>query len=533
MKNLYFLLCLLLPMQFMLAQEKQKITTAGGISIAEAFLIKDIVSVKEHGFLVLQSYLMEGTKELEFQIYDFTRTLTNKQTFQFDSTKGEPFVHAYTEWNDHFLLFVSYYGETSSSNQLYVYQYSLPDLELKLTAKVMDAYSPTDLYIPFYLNISPDKSKLALATWSYTIPKDPGKMEVRVLNADLKVIKEYQYLMPYNNLNIHLGDCIVDDEANVYLIGKEHKGSNTLSYKQLETLPGNPFVLAFYANQKEPNLYEIEIKKYRFPFMKFGINKQQELVGLGLYRLGGRKSFSGVCTITLNKEKKSLNFYESEISKEVFQQALGKSPPSFKNANGFRNVLLKDLILKDNAYYLVAEQIYVDADQQRNTTQLAYGSYSDNNTIYPSGTYVTTLKYTLLDIILIKLDTKGTIRWMSRIPKIQRMNKELTNYLSCSVMERERDILIFYNDHPDNFSFKPKDKVKRTELRSAQPMLAKVSCSSGKVKKRKLTSLFGKNTVIRPNFCKKIDEQQVFIYGQKKKWDLTTYRMKIARLGGS
>ena len=64
-------------------------------------------------------------------------------------------------------------------------------------------------------------------------------------------------------------------------------------------------------------------------------------------------------------------------------------------------------------------------------------------------------------------------------------------------------------------------------------MLAKVSCSSGKIKKRKLTSLFGKNTVIRPSFCKKIDEQQVFIYGQKKKWDLTTYRMKIARLGGS
>ena len=113
------------------------------------------------------------------------------------------------------------------------------------------------------------------------------------------------------------------------------------------------------------------------------------------------------------------------------------------------------------------------------------------------------------------------------------MDNNQANYHSFSVMERDRDLLLFYNDHPDNLDFKPKDKLKATQLRTAQPMLAKVHCSSGKISKRKLTSLFGKNTVIRPAFCKIIDEEKVFLYGQKKKWDLKTYRMKVARLGGS
>jgi len=531
MKKFSLLISLWLVLFTASAQDYTKITTAGGVSIAEAFLVKDIISVKEHGFLVFQTYTLEGIPELEFQVYDLTRTLTHRKTFQFDATKGEPFVHGYTEWHNHFLLFVSYFNENTNTNELFLYQYTLPDLELKLSVKVMEAYSPIDLNIPFFFSKSSDESKLALTSWSYSIPKDPANVEVKVFNSDLKIIKEYKHLMPFNNLNLHINECLVDNEGTAYVCGKKHNGNTTLGYSALGSLPGDPFVLAFFNDLKEPNLYEIKVKKYRFPALEFSINPKQELVGLGYYKLGSRKTITGISSVTIGKEEKSLQLNVSEIDKDLYTAALGTNPPVIKNPSNFRYASIKDLVLKDKAYYLIGEHIRIDVERGMPTyyPSMNFYGYSDNAPVYRHSS----IDFSLLDMFVIKLDTRGKIIWMKRIPKQQNMTGKEMGYSSFSVLERDRDLLLFYNDHPDNLTFKPKEKLKETQLRTAQPMLAKVHCSSGKISKRKLTSLFGKNTVIRPAFCKMIDEEKVFLYGQKKKWDLKTYRMKVARLGGS
>lgn len=531
MKKLLFFIYIGLYISNLSAQNLREITSAGGVSIAEAFLVKDIISVKDHGFLVLQTYSLNGVAELEFQIFDLSRTLTNRRTFRYEEEKGVPFLHGYTEWKNNLLLFVSYYKESTRTNELYVYQYSLPNLEFKISAKVMEAYSPVELNIPFHYSKSPDESKLILSSWSYSVAKDPGNMEVKVFNENLKIIKEYKHLMPYNNVDIYLKENIIDNQGNVYLVGKKINGNSNLSYEQLASLKGDPFVLAFFTDKEEPNLYEIEVKKLRFPILEFSLNPQQELVGLGFYRNGGKTTFSGVCSFTITPTEKSLKLNVAKLDKDLLTKALGDNPPSYKKPSSFRYASIKDLILKENAYYLVGENVRINMEYQ--------SSFQNSTSLYRNETYPIynnqryTTDYDLLDMFVIKLDKRGKIIWMKRIPKQQQFEEDKYAYLSFTVLERERDILLFYNDHPDNFSFKPKDKVKNMELRSAQPMLAKVHCSSGKISKRKLHSLFGKNTVIRPNLCKMIDEEKVFIYGQKKKWDLKTYRMKIARLGGS
>jgi len=531
MKKLTLLFSLCLVLFTAIAQDNTKITSAGGVSIAEAFLVKDIISVKDHGFLVFQTYALDGKPELEFQVYDLTRTLTHRRTFHFDEAKGEPFVHGYTEWHDHFIVFVSYFNEITNTNELYLHQYTLPDLELKLSTKVMEAYSPIDLNIPFFFSKSADESKLALTSWSYSIPKDPGNIEVKVFNSDLKIIKEYKHLLPFKNLNLHIKECLIDNEGTTYISGKKHNGSTSMGYSEMGSLPGDPFVLAFFNDLKKPNLYEIKVKKYRFPAIEFSINPKQELVGLGYYKLGGRKTISGICSVTIGNEEKSLKLNVSEIDRDLFNAALGDNPPIIKNPSNFRYASIKDLVLKDKAYYLIGEHVRIDVDRGMPSyyPSMNFYGYPNNAPVYQQ----LAADYALLDMFVIKLDTRGKIIWMKRIPKQQRIDRIQKDYFSFSVLERDRDLLLFYNDHPDNMTFKPKDKLKETQLRTAQPMLAKVHCSSGKISKRKLTSLFGKNTVIRPEFCKMIDEEKVFLYGQKKKWDLKTYRMKVARLGGS
>jgi len=129
-KNLLLSLFVFVLPSIVSAQFLQKITTAGGVSIDHAHLINDIVSVKEHGFLVVNSIAWKDSSEEEFQIFDLTRTLTNRQNLKIPVTSGDVQIQGYREWHNTFLLFISVYQESIRKNELYAYQYSLPDLRL-------------------------------------------------------------------------------------------------------------------------------------------------------------------------------------------------------------------------------------------------------------------------------------------------------------------------------------------------------------------------------------------------------------------
>ncbi len=515
-RNLLFLFFLLVFPTIASAQFLQKITTAGGVSIDNAHLINDIVSVKEHGFLVVNSMAWKDSSEVEMQIFDLSRTLTNRQNLVIPVTSGDLRIQGYQEWHNTFLLFISVYQENIRKNELYAYQYSLPDLRLIKKQKLEDVFNPPTNRLPFFYAISPDGNKLVVSSWSYTLPDDTGKINAVVFDAQFQRIKEYNYLLPYENKNLFIDDNLIDNAGNVYLIGKKHNANPLLSYEQIAEVAGLKFVLAFLNKQKTPEIFEIDVKKHRFEQIHFRVNENEELIGLGLYKKGGKVSYSGVGLFLLAPEDKTIKMTTQELTKEDFVAALGEKQPDFNTSrNFFHNARIREVVIKRNAYYVVGERIKNEVETKDNRDRVVYNT-----------------EQTFLDMFVIKLDTRGKFMWMKRIPKMQVLDERSSKYFSFKAMDRERDLLLFYNDHQDNFEYDDKDKLKPADVRSSIPMLAKVSYSSGKIVKRKLTSLFGKNALIRPYFCKRLDEERVFMFGQKKKHNLETYRMKIAKLGG-
>lgn len=533
MKNLLFLFgVLFLSITSLSAQLKPGVTTAGGNCIGEAYLIDDIVSLKKHGFLVIQSIALEEHNLIELQIFNLKRTLTNIQSIKLGHDKGNLRIQGFTEFNNNFLLFLSLYQENTRKNELYLYEFSLPDLKLEKKVKIEETYRPSNLNIPFFYALSPDRSKLLLSSWSYAIPKDFAQLSNKVFNKDLLVVKEQSYAFPYENKELYIGKNLIDNAGNAYIIGKNHTGTLVNNYNQLAQLRGNQFILAFFEDKKDPNLYEIDIKKHNFPLLKFKIDSQQDLVGIGFYKKGAKRNFSGTSVFKLNSSNKELKMNNTEIDKAAFSEALGEIHPNFNTStSAFYQASIVEVVAKKKAYFLVGERIKLDVESQRPVNY--FGGYGFNQNYFRNQDFQYSVDHSLLDMFVIKMDLKGNILWMKRIPKQQVLDEENAPYFSFSVIERERDLLLFYNDHPNNFKIQHKQKLKNTDIRSAVPMLAKVSCNSGKVRKRKLSTLFGKNTLIRPYFCKKLDGTKVFMYGQNKKRKLETYRMKIANLGGS
>jgi len=516
-KHLYLSFILFVLPSILCAQFLQKITTAGGVSIDHAHLINDIVSVKEHGFLVVNSMAWKDSSEVELQIFDLTRTLTNRQNLSIPLTSGDLRIQGYQEWHNTFLLFVSVYQESIRKNELYAYQYSLPDLRLIKKQKLEDVFNPPNNRLPFFYATSPNGQKLVISSWSYTLPDDTGKINTTVFDSQFRKIKEKQYLFPYQNKNLFIAENLVDNDGNIYIIGKNHNANPLLGYQQIAQADGLKFVLAFLNTQTNPELYEIDVKKHRFDQILFRINENAELIGVGLFKKGGRISYSGTGLFLLDPEDKAMKMTTQELSKDDFIEALGAVQPVFNvSKNYFQKANIKEVITKRNAYYVIGERIKSNAN-----SKTTYDRVNIN------------FEQTLLDMFVIKLDTRGKFMWMKRIPKMQILDDRSFKYFSFKVIDRERDLLLFYNDHQDNFDYDHNDKLKPADVRSSIPMLAKISYSSGKVIKRKLTSLFGKNALIRPYFCKRLDEDRVFMFGQKKKHNLETYRMKIARLGGS
>ena len=514
-KNLLLSFVLLVLPSVVFAQFLQKITTAGGVSIDNAHLINDIVSVKEHGFLVVNSMAWKDSSEVELQIFDLTRTLTNRQNLVIPVTSGDLRIQGYQEWHNTFLLFISIYQENIRKNELYAYQYSLPDLRLIKKQKLEDVFNPPNNRLPFFYATSPDGNKLVVSSWSYTLPDDTGKINVVVFDDQFQIIKEYDHLLPYENKNLFIDNSLIDNEGNVYLIGKRHNANPLLSYQQIAEVDGLKFVLAFLKRQTTPEIFEIDVKKHRFDQIFFKVNENEELIGVGLYKKGGKISYSGVGLFLLNPEDKTIKMTTQELSKEDFIAALGEIQPVFNTSrNYFYNARIREVVTKRNAYYVVGERVK-NRESKEKSDRVTFDT-----------------EQTLLDMFVIKLDTRGKFMWMKRIPKMQMLDERSSKYFSFKVVDRERDLLLFYNDHQDNFEYNNKYKLKLADVRSSIPMLAKVSYSSGKIVKRRLTSLFGKNALIRPYFCKRLDEDRFFMFGQKKKHNLETYRMKIARLGG-
>lgn len=321
----------------------------------------------------------------------------------------------------------------------------------------------------FFVTLSPDKGKVllsyAIIDWSKIT-----RFGMQVMDKDLNPIWTRDSDFPrVEGKEVYVGNYTVDNEGNVYM------GQNTYD-KEKEVW--NLFVTCFPVGNGEPRVQEVKFTEDKYARNEtFICTPKGEIICAGLYSSPGKSSVSGTFsflyspqlgTLLSSKEKE---FDESFITMGMLDRDAGKILEQKEKGKefdeGFKYYFEKKLQRKDGGYSLIAEKYKLQIQARRNNSRDYYHSYND--------------------ILILTFDPDGSIRWVQKIPKAQRLVNSACLYGSYYATIDDNDIIhLLYNENT-------RDKISE----KSQPLMVNV----GKEGKISFVELFKGDEEVRKSFA--------------------------------
>lgn len=291
----------------------------------------------------------------------------------------------------------------------------------------------------------------------HLLPYNKGgnkKIAFTVLDSDLKVLWEKKITLPYADKLFSLMDYELDDEGNVYILGKQYKGKPVdILDKQINF---SYLILGYFDEGEEEREYKLAEKDKYITEVRLAVDKDLDLICAGFYSANKSSSSAGGSfylkidydsgdLTTSNYHKFDVDFLTSLDSEK--RKAKTKKKASKAKAKGKEiemiNMDLRRLLLNENGnVVLVGEQNYVRVVSSYNAS---------------SKSYSTTYYYHYNNIVVVNFNSDGSVKWKRLIPKNQTQTN--SSYYLSFVPVVFKDLAFFvYNDHIENS--KIEDEVK-------------------------------------------------------------------------
>jgi len=345
-------------------------------------------------------------------------------------------------------------------------------LNLTNSKVLLETIAPPTVYVPYFINLSPDSSKLLALGWNYTLPQEKAKIQAKVYDRDLTEVHKVDYNFDFENKRIALNEAFIDDANKIYLIGNNYRGRLN---GYISPLKLDHFVLGLFPNENG-KLSPIKREKHHFEQLKYALNKNQKLVGTGYYTKGLK---AGIGLINFS-ETLVANISTHPISYKDFRAAYYKNLTNFSApSNDFSGYELTHLLCKDDAYYALGEN------------HPAEGFYAD--------------------ILVTKFTKKGELSWLSRIPKRQSMFDEVEKFASFVLVERKDKLYFLFNDNALNYTKKRGNDLHLAESTTSNSAISILSLSTEKLERGTLPDLLDKGYLLVPEFCQPINNQEVIV----------------------
>ncbi|MDX1665665.1 MAG: hypothetical protein R3350_00465 [Saprospiraceae bacterium] len=392
------------------------------------FSIEEVVTFGDTGFVVVAFDDVERPKKMRLQFFDMAENLLANQTYSLERRDLGVQIEGIFAWNGRLSVLSSLYYPGPKRNHLIFTQYDVPSLERASTELIDEAFTPGLYRVPFGYSISPDSSRIAFYGWSYSLPEDPPRISVRVLDLNLETVWEQRYLLPYRNEAFYVYGCILDEDGRVYLTCENYTG--TLGrYARINENRIQRLIYYLLPGQANPKPFLIDNGKNNIADVKFRLDeKRGGIVGAGFYRRGNRTTYEGIFTVRFNGISGKSSQHLIPIDKDIYQRAYGyREEEAGLNPNRypFAEYFLSDFFLQeDGSLKLVAEQVIERASA------------------FPPILYN--------DIMVIRMSDPSQIDWIMRIPKRQEGFWEDDPFFSYSLIRENSELVFFFNDDPDN-----------------------------------------------------------------------------------
>ncbi len=335
---------------------------------------------------------------------------------------------------------------------------------------------------------------------------DPERFGVIAYDRNMNVIWENTFVLPYQADKFRREQLFLGNNGEIFLTGR----------KYLEKDPGvrrDPknfqFVLLHTANNGNELIeHVIALNDYYITDLTAAMTKQNDIICTGFFS-EKQKSFSikGVFyilidDITKTKTVETVKVFDYEFITEGLTERQRKR--SDKNLAKGRNIEMpdfefRDIILKENGgVLLTAEQFFVRVV-----------STTDSRT----GMITYTYYYYYNDIIVVDIDSDGTINWTVKIPKTQLSSND-NGFYSSFLMAVHRDkMYMIFNDHLANVNNTTQFQ-KMTSTRSKRNIAASIVTieRDGTWKKQMLFPFSEPGLHFLPKYSMQLTEDEILLY---------------------
>jgi len=283
------------------------------------------------------------------------------------------------------------------------------------------------------------------------------KFGFKIFDENLKEINNLEISLPYKDKVFSVQDYTLSKDGNIYMLSKvelekKEKQKDEAGY-YYEIISINP------TNKGQVTEYKISLPQKYITDLSY-TEEGKYIICAGFYNnieVKGRShdEINGIFYLRINKETKEI---DSKGMKELGKSFIAELTTERKANKGrgiSSNFQLENFIQKDNGgAILIAENSY-DYQVTTCTTDPKTGAtscHTDNH-------------YVRNNIIAININSDGSIKWYTNIPKYQHTVNDGGIYSSYMLSTAKDKMFFIYNDNPQNL-----DPTKVKTVKEVRPM---------------------------------------------------------------
>jgi len=463
------------------------------------------------------SYFLVKSIKKGNTIASFNKNLSQKNEVEIDMKNADKKQMIYEGSyliNQSIFVFSSLPNKKTKVNSLYCRAINKDNLEAEKLIKIEEfPFEKKRSKGNFGVEVSADESTFLVLLNKPYQKNAAEKFGFTVLDNNLEEMWKKEIELPYTEQFFTLKDYQLNNDGDVYLLGKEYKENKK------DRIKGKPnykyHILAYLDKGRKVKDYEINLEDKFITNITYKIAKNGDLICSGFYSENDDYSVKGAFFMTIDFETRRIKnnslkeFDEKFITQGWTDKAIAKAKKKeVKKGKAIEMYKydLGDFILKeDGGAMLIAEQYYMTV-----TTYTTTDSNGNRHTHY-------VYHYHYNDIIVINISPKGKIIWATKVEKYQHSTND-HGYYSSYVLKMDKDKLhLIYNENAKSYFEKEKQKeLSKKDKKSYLSVIVTVN-QDGEQEKEILINASENNTYPVPKLSGQIDEDDILIYTRKKK----------------
>jgi hypothetical protein len=461
------------------------------------------------------AYFLTGYEKSDFIIRKITKTLNDAGTYVFEEKDKQMDMKFEFEgveyYDDQLFVFKSNIDKDAKKKVLYYNRVSTKTMQAtgKTTRLSEINYEKKNNSGAYSVRTSRnDACVMVICGLPYDKESNEKNMIV-MCDSTLKVLWKKTVTLPYMDKLFTTLSWSTDDKGNAYCLGKEYKG------KAKEEVGGKQnfqyHIIAYTNSGEKKTDYAIKLGDKFVNDIGFIIGDDGNIICSGFYSKQGRRSTDGAFFLKLdaktqnvlssNMKEFDVNFItegltEKETKKAEKKEAKGKDLEvlSFD---------IDDILRKEGGGYVTVGEQFFREQHSRTDSR---------------GNVTTYYVYYFYDIVVINMDDNGKIEWVEKIPK--RQASTTTAYSGYALVVNKDKLRFIFNDHKENLAPKKQGGWKNFDMSDKNGIAAMATIDmSGKVTREALFNDRETEVYLRPAVCSQVDDDQLLLFGEKKKTD--------------